>query len=274
MSITQRRPLAALAGGSAIASMAALSSAAGNPSLIEGSVVYNTAPFVGYTTTVRAVNPFTAKPIQIVIFTAPTVPQFELRDNQVPNAAGVFIASPGNVGIVYRTDGATGVHTFADLDTLINTSTIIQVATNSTNPTRLAFAGYVAATGGAQSTGLANVSITAPTQGTAVYVPDFARRVRVMPAILNTAFSGLEYRATSAAAPVPVSLDINFYDDYGQVQDVYWQGVVLDNNSQPAIYGEPAWLPVPASATMLAVYPGSPTDQVYDSVQIHWRIAP
>lgn len=247
---------------------------AGLHGTIPSSAVYNTAPFISTVTRVGTINPFRAKPVSVVMFNSATAPQFELRDNQVPDGTGAFVASPGNVGIVYRTDGVTGVKTVADLEALINTSAIIRVAVAQTgSTTNKIFAGWSnAGDRHPTATGLSTMTIAAPTPGQgAVYVPDFARRVRVTPAVQDPNFSGQEFRISQKGTS-PVNLV--WYDNRGRVVDVALQGsiddVVLGLQTEP-IY----WNPVPPSAVVLAVY--AIDDQSafqYDSAFIHWRIAP
>lgn len=236
------------------------------------SNVYNTAPFVGWAAQLRVLNGF-AKPPRLVVFCAATVPQFELRDNQVPDGTGAFIASPGDVGIVYRTDGVTGVHTITDLENLINTSTIIGIRTPSPNPAFKVFAGWtIAAVGHAPGgTGLGTLTFVAPTEGGAVYVPDFARRVRVWPAQLLAAFAGQEYRVPFEG---PEPIQMNWYDDSGIVVDVAWSGIIRTALNDPATMVPPMWLPVPARATTFAVYQVPNSFNTPDTAFIHWRIAP
>lgn len=248
------------------------SAALGVRAAMPASAVYNVGPFVGWNATLRVLNPFKPPP-QLVIFCAATVPQFELRDNQVPNGAGVFVASPGNVGIVYRTDGVTGVHTIADLEALLNTSTLIQIATPDPNTTLKVFAGWtIAANHVPAATGLGTLTFVAPTAGGAVYVPDFARRVRVWPAQQNVFFAGAEFRVPFEG---PEPMQLNWYDDSGVVVDVAWIGLIRDpltGNVTSCI--PPGWHPVPARATTLAIYQISNTFNTPDTAFVHWRIAP
>lgn len=252
---------------------------AGNHGTIPSSAVYNTAPFISTVTRVGTRNPYAPKPVSVVMFTAPTVPQFQLQDNQVPNGAGAFVASPGNVGIVYRTDGVTGVKTVADLEVLINTSALIRVAVAQSGSTaNKLFAGFTNA-GDRHPTaaGLMTLTIDQPTPGRgAVYVPDFARRVRVTPAVIDTNYSGEEFRIYSKGAS-PVNLV--WYDNRGKVCDIAVQGSIVDDVlNEPGVGTQTypiVWHPVPPSAVVLAVY-ATDTQLAfpYDSAFIHWRVAP
>src|SRR4029077_5121203 len=230
LGITQRVNVPPLTGGqtgiaavSATPSMDALAASPPNLSLqgwvnaglhgtIPSSAVYNTAPFISTVSRIGTINPWAPKPVQLVIFNAATVPQFQLQDNQVPDGTGAFVASPGNVGIVYRTDGVTGVHTVADLEALINTSTIIRVAFGQAGSlANKLFAGWTnAGDRHPTATGLSTMTIAAPTPGRgAVYVPDFARRARVPPAVLDPNFNGNEYRIGTKG---PSPLNLVWYD--------------------------------------------------------------
>lgn len=297
LGITQRVNVPALTGGptgiaavSATPSMDALAVSPPNLSLqgwvnaavhgtIPSSAVYNTAPFISTASKVGLRQPFGPLPVNIVMFNAATVPQFQLVDNQIPDGAGVFQPSPGNVGIVYRTDGVTGVHTVADFEALINTSTIVRIAQGQGGSlANKLFAGWTAAGDRhPTATGLSTITISAPTPGRgAVYVPDFARRVRVVPAVQDPNFAGAEYRIYSKGAS-PVNLV--WYDNQGKVVDIAVQGSIVDD-----VLNEPGagtqtypivWHTVPPSAVILAVY-ATDTQLAfpYDSAFIHWRIAP
>ena len=297
LGFTQKVNLPALTGGatgvaavSATPSMDALATPPPNLSLqgwvnaavhgtIPSSAVYNTAPFISTSSRVGLRQPYGPLPVNIVMFNAATVPQFQLVDNQVPDGAGVFQPSPGNVGIVYRTDGVTGVHTVADFEALINTSTIVRIVQGQTGSTaNKLFAGWTAAGDRhPTATGLSTITLAAPTPGRgAVYVPDFARRVRVVPAVQDTNFAGQEYRIYSKGAS-PVNLV--WYDNQGKVVDIAVQGSIVDD-----VLNEPGagtqtypivWQTVPPSAVILAVYATDTQSAFpYDVAFIHWRVAP
>src|SRR4029077_19550951 len=100
LGITQRVNVPPLTGGqtgiaavSATPSMDALAASPPNLSLqgwvnaglhgtIPSSAVYNTAPFISTVSRIGTINPWAPKPVQLVIFNAATVPQFQLQDNQ------------------------------------------------------------------------------------------------------------------------------------------------------------------------------------------------
>ena len=161
----------------------------------------------------------------------------------------------------------------AQLEALVNTSTLIQVGTASLFPASLVFAGWTTAANHVPAgTGLGTLTFVAPTVGGAVYVPDFARRVRVWPAQLNTFFAGSEYRVPFEG---PEPLQLNWYDDSGIVVDVAYVGLIREpatNNIVTVIPNE--WHPVPARATTFAVYQVTNTFNTPDTAFIHWRIAP
>ena len=292
LGFTQRTPLPALTGGntgipavSATPSMDGLAIGppnltlqgwvnGGNHGTVPSSAVYNTAPFISTVTRIGTRNQYAPKPVQLVMFNSNTVPQFQLVDNQVPDGAGVFQPSPGNVGIVYRTDGVTGVKTVADLEALINTSTIIRVFQSQTGSSaNKLFAGFTnAGDRHPTATGLSTMTISAPTPGRgAFYVPDFARRVRVTPAVQDPNFNGEEFRiGQKGVSPI----NLVWYDNRGKVVFSELEGsiddVVLGVQTYP-----PSWHVVPPSAVVLAVY--ATDDQFsfpYDSVFAHWRLAP
>lgn len=245
----------------------------GAGSAMLGSAVFNTAPFTTWNTGIAARRPFSPRPVQVVVFTALTVPQFALQDNAVPSGAGVFVSSPGNVGIIYRTDGVgTGQQTIGAMEALITTSTIIQVVQPDTAPAHILTPEWSRTfpAGAPNTTGLGTGLIGAPTQGASVYVPDFARRVRVVPVTKLAIFAGNEFRVPTP----PPSLVVNFYDDYGNVVDSSFQGTVEDSTPSPECAFPFDWITVPSSATMMSIYPGDTGSFTYDSVQINWRVAP
>jgi len=196
-------------------------------------------------------------------------PTFELRDGQVPDATGAWIASPGNVGIVYKTDAGAAPMQVGDLEALINTSGIAIVATPDPNPgffindlwaTDLTYAGMVSGLGVAEALGA--------TGGAAVYVPEFARRVMVTLGNTNQQFINEDLRVP-ITGPIPCQLV--WYDDQGGTVFVEYQGPVAAPNTgvEPTI-----WRPVPARAVMLGIY--GPPDAAPPAIiaTIHWRIAP
>lgn len=270
--------------GAGMAGFAGFVGAPGTPafavnSSLPTSVVYNTAPFLGWQATVRSRDRVTTR--QLVIFTANTAPQFELRDGQVPDNTGAFVASPGNVGVVYRSDGVTGMKTVAQLEALIDSSTLIQMVSGGVNPLQLVFAGYTTngATHAPTNAGRALATIGAPTQGGAVFVPDFARRVRVNAVVPFPQFAGVEYRVPD---PGPPPIQLVWYDDNGRVCDAAWQGWSVDTlrTTNLPIFFPVEWHPVPARAVMLGIYGALSAEDGADLIAanaeafVHWRLAP
>ena len=242
---------------------------------ISTSVVFNTAPFFGWDALITSVNPFGSP--RLVISTGGVGPGlFELRDNEIPDSSGVFSPSPGDVGIQYTTNLAgVGAKTVAQLEALIATSTLIQVGTPGTRPADLMVgwtnvALYTPAAGGDEPSDGVGVMV-AKTAGGAVYVPDFARRVKIELAFTDPTFAGTE-RRVPLDGPLPAQ--IVWYADDGSVVYTEFQGKIPSDttgvNEGPT---EPnAWRPVPAEAVMLAVYTlgAVPNAHAY----FHWRIAP
>lgn len=236
---------------------------------VPGSAVANTAPFLGWSGSLR--ERFPNAPIGTgrhvsIDYNVPSGPEgVTVQDNAVPDGSGGFNANPGSVGINIRARGAL---TFTDLDFAVNAGSGLITATPSANP------GFIVATGGwTQAAGyaptvahnLGNATIVAPTQGAAIFVPDFARSVTVHLGVQDTTFNGGEVR-------VPVTGDVAcqlvWYDDTGTVVDIAFQftSIVAGQPAAPVV-----WHPVPARATMLGVY-GPPTIEQVGLV--HWRIAP
>lgn len=237
------------------------------------STVYNVAPFVSYDG-ILTFGPGPANTTtKLVIFTSNVGgPVFTLADNATPDGGGGFGAEFGTVGINYITDGVTGVKTVADLETLIATSALVKIAKFDTPHAALKlFAGFTKLGTHVPNTPgpLWGTSLTiAPTQGCAVFVPDFARRVKVEVADIQPAFLGNEYRVP-LNGPYPAQLV--WYDDFGRVVYTEFQGRTISANTS-GLDGptEPnAWRPVPATAVMLAVYSASNAQAFF-----HWRITP
>lgn len=241
-----------------------------------GSAVYNVAPFNVWSARIRSQDRLT--PRTVVIFTASTVPQFELRDNEVPDAAGVFGPSAGNVGIVYRTDGVTGIKTISDWNALIDSSSLLTVVSATGTPTDKLLAGYKSPAVGPTSVGLAQFLIGAPRAGAAVYVPDFARRVRVQGVRQDTTYAGVNWRVPQGG---PIPLQLVWYDDQGFVVDAAIQGVAVDplapSLGTTTINAPVEWQAVPARAVMLGIYGFDYTtdrNTAEDRALVHWRLAP
>lgn len=289
LSVSQSRPLAAtvsaglVAGfytdGIAVPTMgfqvgAAQDTGAPPRGAMVGSTVYNVAPFSSWAGVLRFGPGAANTTTKLVIFTSNVGgPIFTISDNAQPDGGGGFGFEFGTVGINYITDGATGVKTIADLEALIATSALVQIAQPDTvNAAKKLFAGFTKLnTHVPNAPGpLFGTSLTVgATQGCAVYVPDFARRVRVEAAQLNTVFLGNEYRVPSAG---PLPLNLVWYDDQGRVVYTEFQGRTQNEDSSITGTTEPnVWRPVPAQAVMLAVYCSLVSDA---TAFFHWRLTP
>lgn len=239
------------------------------------STAYNVGPFVSWNAVIKPVTAAGAfNTITRLIINTSNVggPVFALSDNSEPDGAGGFGLSAGDVAINYYTDGVTGVKTVADFEALINTSQLIHVDTpDVANAAKKVNAGFTLLPTHVPSIGpLFGTSVTvAPTQGCAVFVPDFARRVQVSLAQLDARFFGNEYRVP-INGPLPAQLV--WYDDSGNVVWTEFQGRTV--NEDTSAYGgttEPTvWRPVPAQAVMLGIYSSFVNVQAF----VHWRLAP
>ena len=102
----------------------------------------------------------------------------------------------------------------------------------------------------------------------ALYVPDFARSVRITPTLPSVTGSGPTMAPFSQGGIEMVGV---FVDDLGSGCDSWSQG---NDTFDPLLgpYAETAivWHPVPARATMLAIIQGTGFNTGY----AHWRIAP
>lgn len=149
----------------------------------------------------------------------------------------------------------------------------LQIAVVSPNP-----ASTVTATGGVN-----NYVVALPLAGVnaaVFYVPDFARRVKVVAAELIGAsgFVGANmYKASCDSAGQPTT-SLCWLDDRGNQVDVDGQGGV-DNPGVgfPQTSMATPWHDVPAAAVVLLVFLESPDGEITVSnrpVFAHWRIAP
>jgi hypothetical protein len=187
---------------------------------------------------------------------------------------GTLIDSPGNIAV--RVDTAKAPQaTFANLAAQITAGGILTQVTPPTNP---AFVIATVASGGAftdvavvYTPAIANAAfgfaLTAPTeQGATVYVPDFARRVRV---VLVTA--GNAHPENGPGARVPIAGDpkaqLVFWDDRGVEIDEVFQGPTATG------FSPPVWHEVPAQAVLFGIY-SDKADPIGYTALIHWRIAP
>lgn len=235
------------------------------------SAVLGVGPFSGWAARISSLSTNPTQPRLVMDITAnpARAAQFELRDNQIPDGAGGWLASPGNVGVAYALDhGAGATHTVAELETLISTSTLLFVVTPSPNQafvlntawTTLPPPGPPPAYS-PQVSGVAIAQAVGATQGGQVYVPDFARRLCVQIAKPNDAFVGQDPRVPLTGT---LPTQIVWYDDQGQVVFTEFQATLAAQST--------VWRPVPAAAVMVGIY--GPTVVQPDVAQLHWRIAP
>lgn len=238
---------------------------------IRGSAVIDVGPFAGFNANVspRIAGDTTIISIAIVDLGGPS---FVARtDNAVTDAAGVTSFSNGNVAIVIN-QPVGGTATFAQLEAALNGSALIQVTSGTTNP-----AFFIASAPNAwsldlilfnpfpgQTLGVAQIDPLI--EGSLVYVPDFARRVRV-DVTTNPISVG---RVPFTGPPKTV---LAWYDDRGQVVTSHYQGVIVQ--AAAIVATEPvAWHPVPDNAVILGAFT-DPADQPLSlSARFHWRIAP
>jgi len=107
-----------------------------------------------------------------------------------------------------------------------------------------------------------------PTWGGAAYVPDFARRVRVVLVQLDDTLGGATQSVPSNGDP---TCQLGWFDDQGNEIDSAMQGRFFPPAAGTPLYTPPVWHEVPAAAVMLTVR----GDQNFDGFAlVHWRIAP
>lgn len=107
-----------------------------------------------------------------------------------------------------------------------------------------------------------------PTWGGVSYVPDFARRVRVVLVQLDDTLGGNTESVPNNGDP---TCQIGWFDDQGNEIDSAMQGRFFPPAAGTPLYTPPVWHEVPAAATMLTVR----GDQNFDGhALVHWRIAP
>lgn len=245
----------------------------GNPNgAIRGSVVRDVGPFHGFTARVTP-RIFSDTPkISVAIVDLGGASFIARQDNGVVDAAGNFSPSPGNVAILVNQPAAGGNATFLQLQNALNGSAIIQVSNPTGNPgdiiasapnaftldliTFLPFAN--------QTLGLGQIAPTL--EGAMMYVPDFARRVRV-DVTDNPAAVG---RVPFTGPPKAV---LAWYDDRGNVVTSHYQGVIIQ--AAAIVATEPVtWHPVPDNAVILGVFSDPALQPTATSARFHWRIAP
>lgn len=241
------------------------------------SAVFGVAPFGPYDPVIAQDNPFSRPTLVVDVRGGVGFPvnAFELRDNQIPTGnivlgAPEWVSAPGSVGVVYWVAAAGGVtKTGGQMDALLNTSTLIHVVTPCAAPAEIMYTDYATAIGFAPVNGgfgdnSSALLLAGGTQGGSLYIPDFARRVRVQMVELQAGFAGNEYRVPLTGPP---RAQLNFYDDLGRVVDAVMQGILTNTNI------DVKWHPIPARATMMKVY-GEAVVGTINTALVHWRIAP
>lgn len=239
-------------------------SPSGAHSALPISAVFNVGPFSGWNATIRSLSTSTTQPRLVIEVTNLGIraQQFELRDNQIPDGAGGWVSSPGDVGIIYSTPLGAGTQTVGQLESLIGQSRLIFVAIPSGNQAFFVNSQWTAI--GAYTptdVGIGIAQAVGATQGGQLYVPDFARRVCVQIAKPNNNFTGQDPRVPLTGT---LTTQLNWYDDQGNVVFCEFQGTLA---AQATV-----WRPVPAAAVMLGIY--GPVAVEPDVAQVHWRIAP
>lgn len=226
------------------------------------SAVFNTAPFHGWTARITLLNPFAPATVRMVMSTDPT-PVFTLTDDLASRVVTVTYAV---------TAGGVGAKTVAQLEALINTSELVQIsAADIPHAAEFVFPGFTAnfTTFVPDGQGVRAGLVAGGSQGGAVYVPDFARRVMITGATIDPRFAGIEYRVPTDG---PQPMQIVWYNDFGQVVWTEFQGLTTapSTGSQEGPTEPTIWRAVPSQATMLAVYSQVPDLNAF----FHWRLAP
>lgn len=106
------------------------------------------------------------------------------------------------------------------------------------------------------------------TWGGVAYVPDFARRVKVILTTADVDMCGETHSAPFDGDPTCV---LTWFDDQSNAIDSSLQGLFRPPGAAADLYTPPVWHAVPARATLLAVRGGKAFNQ---PAQLHWRIAP
>lgn len=224
------------------------------------SAVFNTAPFHGWTARID--------PIGLL---APVTVRMDAR-----NAAAAFTLVDDIINrvvtITYHATvpGGLGMKTVAQMEALINTSTLIEVASADVlHAAEFLFPGYTAnfVTFAPDAEGVKVGIAGGAVQGGAVYVPDFARRVCITITTVDPRFLGAEFRVPADGPP---TVQIVWYNDFGQVVFSEFQGFTLSTLTGTSSIEPTVWRPVPAQATMLAVY----TTEGVVTAFFHWRVSP
>jgi hypothetical protein len=238
---------------------------------IRGSAVQDVGPFSAFNPVIAPRN-FSDTPTLTICILGSVGAPISRSDNATVDAAGVVTSSPGNVAVVIH-QPVGGLVTFTDLNTVLNASAIIQVTTPTTNGAFIIASGPNAWTqqihiAGAPIPGatVGAAAIPPTTEGALMYVPDFARRVRVdvtdnPAAIGRVPFTG------------PPKAILAWYDDRGQVVTSHYQGVIIQ--AAAIVATEPVtWHPVPDNAVVLGVFSDPALQPTATSARFHWRIAP
>ncbi len=246
-------------------------------SAIRGSAVLDTAPWLGFDAAFR--SGIAGRTPKLTVFIQNTGTAL-VNVQGIPDKEflldGTLIASPGNVAV--RVDTAKAPQaTFANLASQIQVGGLLVQTVAPTNP---AFLISSFAVGSFSDVALVynpevgtpfpaefGFALTSPTvQGAVVYVPDFARRVRV---VLATA--GNAHPENGPGTRIPIAGDpkcqLVFWDDRGVEIDEAFQGPTATGFSTPVFHE------VPAQAVLLGIY-SDKADPIGYTALIHWRIAP
>jgi len=237
---------------------------------LRGSAVQDVAPFAGWDAVVGPRNFSDTPTLTIATLDSVGAPIFRQDDAKI-DAAGVITPSPGNTALRLHVPAGT-IITFLDIENNLNLSTRVKIVTPSTNPAfqiasapnswtqnEVTFAPIPGATLGA-------LLVPALTEGALMYVPDFARRVRV---------DVTDSPAATGRVPFtgPPKAVLAWYDDRGQVVTSHYQGIV--NPGGTIVCTEPVmWHPVPDNAVILGVFSDPLLQPTFTSARFHWRIAP
>lgn len=198
-------------------------------------------------------------------------PTFELRDNQIPDGLGGWVPSPGNTGIIYATNAGAVPHTVAELETLIDTTSVLfRVETPSPGQVNFLADRWTTLAGvfTPQAAGVGVGLVRGATGGGIVYVPDFARLVNVTVAAPHTAFIG---ENPSIPFSGPFAAQLVWYDDLGAVVFSEFQGVFQTAGAGIELIESQVWRRVPANAVMLGIFC---QEGVTLLGQVHWRLSP
>lgn len=237
---------------------------------IRGSAVQDVGPFAGFNAVI-APRVFSDTPSVSICILGSIGAPIVRTDNAVVDAAGVVTASPGNVAILIH-QPVGGLVTFTDLNNVLNASAIVQVTTPTTNGAFIIASGPNAWTQN-ESTFLpipgatvGAAEIPSLTEGALMYVPDFARRVRVDVTDSPAAVGRVPFTGPPKAV-------LAWYDDRGQIVTSHYQGVIIQ--AAAIVATEPVtWHPVPDNAVLLGVFSDPALQPTATSARFHWRIAP